>query len=106
MTIRPKTFAYGTLEADTDSWLLAADHVIALDVGLLDSFDGSLEHKTVSVVGTMGSPKTAPGITKLIVEKLASHDAIKRRAYEIYESGQRGSAADHWLRAERELLSM
>ena len=102
----PKTFAYGTLEADSDSWLLAAENVIALDVGLLDGFDGSLEHKSVSVVGTMGIPGTAPGITKLIVEKLASHDAIRRRAYEIYKSGQRGSAADHWLRAERELLNL
>lgn len=105
MTTSPKTFAYGTLEADTDSWLLTRDDVIALDVGLLESFDGSLEHKTVSVVGTMGIPKAA-GITKLIVEKLASHDAIKRRAYEIHESGERGSAADHWLRAERELLNL
>ena len=101
-----KTFAYGKLEADTDSWLLAADQVVALDVGLLDSFDGSLEHKSVSVVGTMGIPKTAPGITKLVVEKLASHDAIKSRAYAIYESDPNGSAADHWLRAERELLDM
>jgi len=106
MTTNPKTFAYGTLEADTDSWLLAAEHVMALDVGLLDSFDGSLAHKTVSVVGTMGIPRTAPGITKLIVEKLVSHEAIQRRAYEIYESGQRGSAAEHWLRAEGELLNM
>jgi hypothetical protein len=106
MTTSPKTFAYGTLEADTDSWLLAREDVIALDVGLLDSFDGSLAHQTVSVVGTMGIPSTAPGITKLIVKKLASHEAINRRAYEIYKSGQRGSAADHWLRAEHELLNM
>ena len=106
ITISPKTFAYGTLEADTDSWLLARDDVIALDVGLLDSFDGSLEHKTVSVVGTIGIPRIAPGITKLIVEKLASHDAIKRRAYEIYESSLGGSADDNWVRAERELLNI
>jgi len=101
-----KTFAYGKLEADTNSWLLASDHVIALDVNSLKSFDGSLEHKTVSVVGTMGIPKTAPGITKLIVENMVSHDAIKRKAYEIYLSGQRGSDTDQWLRAEHELLNM
>ena len=87
MTTSPKTFAYGTLEADTDSWLLVRDHVIALDMGLLDSFGGSLEHKTVSVVGTMGIPRTAPGITKLIVEKLISHDDIATRAYNIDQSG-------------------
>ena len=86
--------------------MLAREDVIALHVVLLDSFDGSLEHRTVGVVGTMGIPRTAPGITKLIVEKLASHEAIKRRAYDIYESGQGGSAADHWLRAERELLNL
>lgn len=106
MTTSPKTFAYGTLEADSDSWLLAADHVIALNVDLLDGFDGSLEHKIVSVVGTMGNPRSSPGTTKLIVEKLASHDAIKRRAYEIYESGLGGSADDNWVRAEREILNM
>lgn len=100
-----KTFAYGILEADTDSWLLAADHVIALDVNSLKSFDRSLEHKTVSVVGAIGIPKTSPGITKLIVENMASHDAIKKRAFEIYQSGQHGSDADHWLNAEHELLN-
>jgi len=101
-----KTFAYGKLEADTDSWLLASDHVIALDVNLLKSFDSSLEHKTVSVVGTFGIPKTAPGITKLIVENMTSHDAIKKRAYEIYKSGQYGTDTDHWLHAEHELLNL
>lgn len=101
-----KTFAYGKLEASTDSWLLASNDVIALDINLLKSFDGSLEHKTVSVVGTMGIPKTAPGLTKLIVEQLASHDAIKKRANEIYRSGKPGSDVDHWLQAEQELLNL
>ncbi len=39
-----KTFAFGTLEADTDTWLLASDQVIMLDVNSLKSFDSSLEH--------------------------------------------------------------
>jgi hypothetical protein len=106
MTTSSKTFAYGKLAADTDSWLLVAEQIIPLDVNLLDSFDSLLEHQIVSVAGTMGIPESAPGITKLIVEKLASHDEIKRRAYEIYESGQPGSAAEHWLRAEQELLNL
>jgi Protein of unknown function (DUF2934) len=106
MTTGPRIFAYGTVSADTDSWLLVSEHVIALDVNLLVGFDGSLEHQTVSVVGTMGIPRSAPGQTKLIVERLASHNEIKRRAYEIHQSGQHGSAVDHWLRAERELLSL
>jgi hypothetical protein len=100
----PKTLASGTLEADRDSWLLAAEHVIALDVEMLKDFDASLEHEAVSVVGTMGIPRSSNS-TKLIVEKLASHRAIRSRACGFYESGQGGSAADHWLRAERELLS-
>ena len=104
MTTPSKTFAYGTLEANTDSWLLAREQVIALDVNLLASFDGSLEHKTVSVVGTMGIPKSSLDI-KLIVEKLASHDAIRQRAYEISQSSPGTFANDNWLRAERELLA-
>ena len=54
----------------------------------------------------MGTPKNAPGITKLIVEQLVSHDATKKRAFEIYQSGQRRCGANHWLRAEHELLKM
>jgi hypothetical protein len=30
-------------------------------------------------------------------------DAIAKRAYEIWQSGQGGSEFDNWLRAEREL---
>jgi len=99
-----KTFAHGTLLADTNSWLLAGDHVVALDVAALDPFDTTLEHESVSVVGRMGFPPSAPTVNKLIVEKLASHDAIRRRAHELYASGQIGSAVDHWISAERELL--
>jgi len=94
------------LEADTDTWLLAADNTVPLDLGLLDFFDGSLEHQTVSVVGTMGTPNAAAGISKLIVEELASHELINRRAYQYYADGQAGGPEDHWLRAERELLNM
>jgi hypothetical protein len=40
MTTSQRTFTYGTLEADTDSWLLAVGHVIAFNFDLLDGFDG------------------------------------------------------------------
>ena len=100
-----KTFAFGTLEADTDTWLLASDHVIALDVNSLKNFDSSLEHERVSVIGTMGIPPSSPEV-KLIVENMASHEAIKKEAFEIYQSGQPGTELDHWLRAEQELLNM
>jgi hypothetical protein len=97
-----KAFEYGTLEASTDSFILAREHAI-LDIPI--SFDNSLLHKPVSVVGTMGTPPTSPSM-KLIIEKIVGHDAIARRAYDIYESGQGGAAEDNWLRAERELLGI
>lgn len=96
-----KTFAYGTLEADTDTWLLAREQVIPLDISF--SFDTSLEHRTVSVIGRMGIPQGS-SMTKLIVEKIVGHDAIAGRSYEIHQSGQGDSAIDNWLSAERELL--
>jgi hypothetical protein len=33
----------------------------------------------------------------------ADEEAIRRRAYELHESGEGGSAEDNWLRAEGEL---
>jgi hypothetical protein len=101
-----KTFAYGKLGADTDSWLLETGDVILLDVNLIEDFDGSLEGQTLSVIGTMGIPEGAPGKLKLIVEKLASHDDIAIRALEIFKSSAGGSQDDHWFRAERELLNI
>ena len=97
-----KTFAYGTLEADTDTWLLAREQVIPLDISF--PFDTFLEHKMVSVIGRMGIPQGS-SMTKLIVEKIVSHDAIAGRSFEIYQSSQGGSAIDNWLIAERELLN-
>jgi hypothetical protein len=34
-----------------------------------------------------------------------THDAIAKRAFEIYASGKGGSQLDNWIRAERELKS-
>ena len=99
-----KTFAYGTLGASTDTFLLSGrEHVVLLDIPF--SFDSSLENKTVSVIGTMGVPASSTA-TKFIVEKIAGHDAIARIAHEIYQSGHGGSADDNWFRAERELLGI
>ena len=101
MTGNSRTFAFGTLEENSDTWLLiAGSRVLFLDL----PFDPSAwEHKTVSVVGKMGIPPSTPGIVKLNVEKLFSHDDIARRAYEIDRSGREGSADVDWFRAEREL---
>ena len=103
MTANPKTFAYGTLGADTDTFfLMTPERMILLDVSF--PIEGSLENKSVSVIGRMGVPPSSPGITKLIAEQIVSHEAIAKRAYEIYQSGHGGSADDNWFRAERELL--
>ncbi|SRR6266498_91436 len=104
MAQNSKTFEYGRLDNNIDTWFLRKpNRFVLLDVPFI--FDFSLRHKAVSVIGTMGVPSSAPGITKLIVQKLVSHENIAKRAYEIYESSNGGSADDNWLRAERELLS-
>ena len=103
MAPKSKTFEYGILDSNTDTFFLRKpNRFVLLDVPFV--FDTSLRHQAVSVIGTMGEPAGAPGITKLIVDKLVSHDDIAKRAYEIYQSGRGGSADDDWLRAERELL--
>jgi hypothetical protein len=104
MTTGDRTIAYGTLEDNGDTWfLMRPDSMILLDVPFV--VDDSLEHKTVSVIGKFGIPANSPGINKLIVERLVSHNDIAKRAYEIYKSARRGSA-DNCLRAERELLEL
>jgi hypothetical protein len=51
MAANSKTFAYGKLEASTDSWLLAREQVTLLDISI--PFDTSLERKMLSVIGRM-----------------------------------------------------
>ncbi len=102
MAENSRTFAFGTLEENGDTWLLITrDRIIPLDLALSDL---KLEHKAVSVVGRMGIPSTSLE-NKIIVEKLATHGDIAIRAFEIFKSGAAGSQDDQWLRAERELLN-
>ena len=99
-----KTLAFGQLEEDGDTWfLMRSNGILLLDAAISDN---SIEHQIVSVSGTMGFPSSNPSVRKLIVHQIATHDAIAKRAYEIFQSGQSGSSTDHWLQAERELLSM
>ncbi len=100
-----RTIAYGTLGADSDTWfLITGDNMLLLDVNF--SFDNSSENKTVSVIGKMGIPPSSPGITKLIADRIITHEAIAIRAFDIFKSGEGGTQDDHWFRAERELLTM
>lgn len=99
-----RTLAFGQLEEDGDTWfLIRPNGILLLDAAFTDN---ALEHKQVSIVGTMGFPPSNPTVKKLIVERVATHDAIATRAYQIFQSSQTGSSTDHWLRAERELLNM
>jgi hypothetical protein len=105
MTASKRTLAYGTLEENGDTWfLMRLARMILLDVPFV--VDDSLEHKTVSVIGKMGIPPSAPRVTKLIAERIIPHNAIAIRAFDIFKSGAGGSQDDHWFRAERELLNV
>ena len=105
MTGIQKIIASGTLEENGDTWFLRGNNLFTLlDIPIL--FDDSLQHKTVSVIGNMGFPNSAPGIMKLIVDKLISHEAIAIRAFDIFKSGAGGSQDDQWFQAERELLNL
>ena len=104
MSTNDKTFAYGTLGENGDTWfLMTPNQMILVDAPFL--VDLSLEGKPVSIAGHMGIPAGSP-FTKLIADKIASHEAIALRAYEIYQSGHGGTADDNWFRAERELLGL
>lgn len=95
-------FAHGELFQDSDSALLDTGiEVILIDVPF--ALDDALIGRRVSVVGHMGTPSTSTR-EKLIVDRLVSHDAIARRAFEIHASGEGRSEVDNWLTAEQELL--
>jgi hypothetical protein len=103
MSPNARTFEYGILNSGTDTFFLRKpDRFVLLDLPFEP--DHSLLHKAVSVIGIMGVPASAPGITKLIVDKLVSHADIAKCAYEISQSDPGAPAVDNWLRAERELL--
>lgn len=63
MATEPKTLVHGTLGENGDTWfVIASGRMILVDAPFL--VDTSLEHQTVSIIGRMGIPPSAPGITK------------------------------------------
>jgi len=96
--------AHGTLGENGDSFFIASEHVLLIDAPFL--VDPLLIGKQVSAIGRMGIPASAPGITKLLTEKIIGHEAIAIRAFDIFKSGAGGSQNDNWFRAERELLAL
>jgi Protein of unknown function (DUF2934) len=105
MTTNPTITAHGTLAENGDTFFV----IIQNDFLLIDTdflIEDELLGKTVSVIGKMGFPASAPGIKKLLTERIVLHESIAIRAFEIFESRAEGSPDDHWLRAERELLGL
>jgi hypothetical protein len=54
---------------------------------------------------TLASPKSTPPKVTSMPETVPSHDRIRERAYELYESRGRENGKDEqdWLRAEQEI---
>jgi hypothetical protein len=53
----------------------------------------------------VADPKSSPGKVAMMPDTVPSHDRIRERAYELYESRGReaGQHERDWLRAEREI---
>jgi hypothetical protein len=94
--------AHGRLGENGDTFFIASEHMLLIDAHFL--VDPLLMGKTVSVIGRMGIPPSAPGITKLLADKIVAHEAIAIRAFDIFKSGAGGAQNDNWLQAEQELL--
>jgi hypothetical protein len=98
---------FGTLRFTTDNFLLApADNGPFIDVSFPFT-DSTFDRQQVSILGHMGERVLSGSIKKpsLIVRNIVTHEAVARRAFEIFDSGRGGSAFDNWLRAEMELLT-
>jgi hypothetical protein len=88
--------ASGTLDENGDTWFLVQpNNFLSLDAPF--EVDEWLRHKAVSAIGHMGIPESAPGITKLIVDRIVLLERIAQRAFAIFQSGSLLSKGDHWL---------
>ena len=65
------------------------------------SFKSNSGSRSTGPARNTSIPKSAPAAKRMV-----THEAIAKRAYEIYASGRGGSAVDNWLRAEAELKSV
>lgn len=97
----------GTLFITTDNFQLKPpgnEPFIDLDFTFLDD---RLDRQDISVLGHLGERKITDftGVRSIIAMNVVPKHDIAVRAYEIYESGQGGTAEDNWLRAERQLLT-
>ncbi len=65
------------------------------------SFKSNSGSRSTSPARNTPIPKAAPAAKRTL-----THEAIAKRAYEIFASGKGGSQVENWLRAESELKSM
>ena len=98
-----KTFAYRTLEADTNTSLLACAGEIELEINPIENLSSSLEHQNVRVDGMMSIPLSYP-LFIIILEKVASHNNAAIWALDIFKSGEEGPPNASRLRAGHDLL--
>ena len=58
------------------------------------------------IAKTPGKPQSSPSHLAVMPDTVPSHDLIRARAYELYESRGRetGQGEQDWLRAEQEIL--
>jgi hypothetical protein len=106
----------GSLSNDGDDFLLReteTNNFNFLQVTLSPTAEDQAESLAepshqVSSLGHLGEPaETELGkLRSVIAEKIVSHEDIAQQAFGIYESGVGGSAFDHWLLAERTVLSV
>ena len=97
-------------EADfyRDSPLYATTVEIRVDAdfGLIEALGLSTRQRLVTVSGSVES-RPSRGVEQpwVVAEKIVAHGDISDEAYKLYLRGSPGSAEDHWIRAENELLS-
>ncbi|MBD0256720.1 MAG: hypothetical protein ICV83_13460 [Cytophagales bacterium] len=108
----PTVKVFGEVAASGDTFFLEKGSVpegqlqLVLDKGkkqLADRLPG-YGGKFVTVLGTYGKAKKTDKYPTFVVQNLASHDEIARRAYDLSHENP-VTVTDNWLRAENELLN-
>lgn len=102
MSTLSKIIESGILHEGGDTWqLITSGKLLLVDIPFLP--DMNLDKQAVTIMGEMGIPHGSP-FKKLIAEKIVSHEAIAKRAYELYEANNNTGGDENWLHAENELL--
>ena len=93
---------FGDLFFITDNVVLANGIVPLNEIFLDGAIDpAAREGEPATVSGTINEAQT-----RMAVERFVRHQSAAERAYEIFASGQGGTAEENWVRAEKELLGL